>query len=224
MPKPTFFNLPPEKQDTILEIAIEEFARHDYGVASISRLVKQAHISKGSFYQYFEDKQDLYLYLVDLAIEKEVEFLLAVEPPESQKGFFPYLRWLFERSSDFVTNDPRWCQLLYRASYGDFPFRDEVLHRTQLTSRSYLQDLVKAGIERGEITEDIDTDLAIFAIDALWEGSRYWIPRKLAIDFKNIDREDITEDKIKFVRQWFDGLTYILENGISTKKHQNTPH
>ena len=59
MPKITFFNLPDEKRQLILDIAIDEFAENDFANVSISRIVARAGIAKGSFYQYFEDKDDL---------------------------------------------------------------------------------------------------------------------------------------------------------------------
>ena len=67
MPKQTFLNLPEEKRKAFLEIALEEFANHDYNTASVSKIVERAGIAKGSVYQYFEDKQDLFLYLLDYA-------------------------------------------------------------------------------------------------------------------------------------------------------------
>ena len=67
MPKQTFFNLAESKRDAFLELAIDEFAKNDYKNASISRIVEKAGIAKGSFYQYFENKADLYLYLIQLS-------------------------------------------------------------------------------------------------------------------------------------------------------------
>lgn len=69
MPKETFFNLSQEKRNKITELALEEFALHDYRTASLSRIVEKAGISKGSMYQYFDDKKELYLYLVKLAAD-----------------------------------------------------------------------------------------------------------------------------------------------------------
>jgi AcrR family transcriptional regulator len=64
MPKDTFFNLPADKRALIRDVAISEFARYSYDAASINRMVAEAGIAKGSFYQYFEDKRDLFLYLM----------------------------------------------------------------------------------------------------------------------------------------------------------------
>ena len=67
MPTPTFTNLPAEKRDRLLALALAEFAANDYPSASISRIVSQAGIATGSLYQYFAGKRALYLHLVDLA-------------------------------------------------------------------------------------------------------------------------------------------------------------
>ena len=53
MPKQTFLNLPEEKRNTIINIAIEEFAEYGLENASTNRIVAKSGISKGSFYQYF---------------------------------------------------------------------------------------------------------------------------------------------------------------------------
>ena len=63
MPKQTFFNLPKEKRDRIIAAAKEVFSKNSYEEASINQIVKLARIPRGSFYQYFEDKDDLYGYL-----------------------------------------------------------------------------------------------------------------------------------------------------------------
>ncbi len=56
----TFSNLPEEKRQRILRIAIDEFADNDYDSASGSRIVAWAGIATGSFYQSFADKDDLW--------------------------------------------------------------------------------------------------------------------------------------------------------------------
>jgi AcrR family transcriptional regulator len=62
MPTQTFFHLPDEKQRRLLEAARTEFSRVPLKEASIANIVKLADIPRGSFYQYFEDKEDLYFY------------------------------------------------------------------------------------------------------------------------------------------------------------------
>ena len=73
MPKKTFFNLPEEKKNFIIEKAREEFMQLPYQKLSINRLIKAMQIPTGSFYQYFEDKEDLYLYIVSLYMDAQME-------------------------------------------------------------------------------------------------------------------------------------------------------
>lgn len=65
MPSQTFRNLPNEKQETIIKSAIQEFTRVPFAEASINKIIKSANISRGSFYNYFEDKYDLLFYLLE---------------------------------------------------------------------------------------------------------------------------------------------------------------
>ena len=71
MPKPTFFNLPSEKKEKITLAAYEIFTKEDYDKVSIRSITSKAEISIGSFYKYFDDKDDLYLYLMS-NIEKKI--------------------------------------------------------------------------------------------------------------------------------------------------------
>ena len=64
MPTHTFFNLPESKRQRLIDGAMKEFMAKSLNEASISNIVKNAGISRGSFYQYFEDKKDLYYFLI----------------------------------------------------------------------------------------------------------------------------------------------------------------
>lgn len=64
MPKQTFFNLPVDKKQTLIRAVKEEFSKSPLAEASITNIVTNAKIPRGSFYQYFEDKEDAYFYVL----------------------------------------------------------------------------------------------------------------------------------------------------------------
>ena len=64
MPTTTFFNLPPPKRERLLGAAVEEFEKKPFNEVSINRIIQAAEIPRGSFYQYFEDKMDLFRYIL----------------------------------------------------------------------------------------------------------------------------------------------------------------
>lgn len=57
---PTFHRLPDEKKERILRAARTEFVQYPYEKTSINRILAEAGVPKGSFYQYFDDKSDLF--------------------------------------------------------------------------------------------------------------------------------------------------------------------
>lgn len=62
----TFLRLPEEKRTRFLDAAWEEFTHVSFADASINKIILRARIPRGSFYQYFADKEDLFAYLMDI--------------------------------------------------------------------------------------------------------------------------------------------------------------
>ena len=65
MPTSTFFRLPEEKRARLIEACWAEVSQVRFSEVSINRIIAAAHIPRGSFYQYFEDKEDLIHYLLE---------------------------------------------------------------------------------------------------------------------------------------------------------------
>lgn len=71
MPKSTFYNLNKDKKEKIKKAIRNEFSRNPFSKASISNIIEEAQIPRGSFYQYFEDKEDALKYILDEVAQKE---------------------------------------------------------------------------------------------------------------------------------------------------------
>lgn len=78
MPTNTFFRLPEEKQARLLEASWAEVTQFRFSEISINRIISAARIPRGSFYQYFVDKEDLILYLLQDMREYFIEALRQV--------------------------------------------------------------------------------------------------------------------------------------------------
>uniref|UniRef100_UPI00366B4B3A TetR/AcrR family transcriptional regulator n=1 Tax=Phytohabitans flavus TaxID=1076124 RepID=UPI00366B4B3A len=61
-----------------MDAANKEFARAPFNDASISHIIKDAGIPRGSYYQYFDDKADLYFYLLEQVRHRAVAALQQV--------------------------------------------------------------------------------------------------------------------------------------------------
>lgn len=64
MPKQTFLKLNTEKKKRIENALLNEFAHHPLNKAQVARIIKDASISRGAFYKYFDDLTDAYQYLL----------------------------------------------------------------------------------------------------------------------------------------------------------------
>ncbi|MFE6138190.1 TetR/AcrR family transcriptional regulator [Bacillus sp. NPDC057893] len=78
MPKQTFFNLEREKKEVLIQAAMKEFSRVPLFEASISNIIKDARIPRGSFYQYFEDKEDVFFFLLNDHSKKDNEKFISI--------------------------------------------------------------------------------------------------------------------------------------------------
>ena len=75
MPSATFYHLPQAKRDTLLQAARDEFSAVPYDEASINRMIRVAGIPRGSFYMYFDGKEDLFRYLMEEGLRAFVQGL-----------------------------------------------------------------------------------------------------------------------------------------------------
>ena len=74
--------MPKERQEEIIKISIEEFANHDFDSASLNRIITNLKIAKGSFYRYFNNKTDLYIFLIEHTLNKQLTYITNFNPAE----------------------------------------------------------------------------------------------------------------------------------------------
>lgn len=86
-----FFDLKQEKQDRIINAALKVFARSSYKHASTDDIVKEAGISKGLLFHYFESKIGLYAFLYDYSV-RFMLLELSGEVDRSETDFFALTR------------------------------------------------------------------------------------------------------------------------------------
>lgn len=109
----TFLRLPEEKRNRVLDAAWEEFTRVRYADVSINKIIIKARIPRGSFYQYFRDKEDLFAYLMR-DIRDQVAGIFGALLQEAKGDIFAihlmaYDRFLVQERSPLVD---RWIRLL----------------------------------------------------------------------------------------------------------------
>ncbi len=105
MPKETFFNLDEEKRKKIIKAAKKEFMHNPLRKSRVSNIIKEASIPRGSFYQYFEDLDDLYYYVIDEMFESV--YKAGAQFCDVTNDIFEFAQITFEYDYNGFINDKR---------------------------------------------------------------------------------------------------------------------
>lgn len=213
MPTETFFNLPEEKRSRLIDVLLDEFAQHDYDSVSINRITERAGVAKGSFYQYFADKKDCYLYLIQLGIEQKTAFLRQT-PPTSATDMFAYLRWLLDVGIQFQFHNPRLAQIAYKALYDDVPLPAETMQVIRHGSFAYFKQLVEQGIADGSLDPDLAAETAAFVLNVVFTELGNHLIERFAVNPAELLREGGSVLLQPAMRRVIEQVIDILERGM----------
>lgn len=113
-----FYTLPDEKQQNIVNAAMEVFAKNEYKRASTDLIAAKAGISKGLLFYYFHNKKELYLFLYDYLIEVMKEQADASRFSEIT-DFFELLRYGVSMKVGILQKNPYIMDFAMRAFYSE---------------------------------------------------------------------------------------------------------
>lgn len=207
MPKETFFNLAPEKRTKIEEAAVREFADYSFDKSSVNRIVQKSGIPKGSFYQYFEDKKDLYKHVMSLIIAAKMVYLTPVLKNPFDHDFFVIIREMYETGLGFARDHPDFVTIgnRLRSDPSHALFKEIVAENIE-TSNQVFEQLLRMGIQRGEVRPDLDLKLTAHLISALNVEISEYYQRHIAKQ-----EEDLLDGRIlETIGQFLD----LLKRGI----------
>lgn len=156
MPKDTFNKLPIEKRNSILNAAVKEFELRRVEDAVIANIIKTAKIPRGSFYQYFEDKYDLYEYIIG--------YINNIKNDYFQEVFFsdhlPFLervRALYNKAIDFSSQNKAFVLISKRHTESIYVKYSEQFQRNLNELKVTFDTWIEKDKEKGLIRKDIDT-------------------------------------------------------------------
>lgn len=167
MPKQTYFNLPPKKREAIIDGAKQAFARQHYDRVTIDSIVARAGIPKGSFYQYFSGKDDLYSHMfANIGTEKYQ--LLVQELESSPHGTFTEaILVLMHRASEFDGQDADMVMLKQRFLQ-ECPqqVKQQIMQRMVPESMELFAHVIRRFVGNGEFRQDIPIGQAAYMLTA----------------------------------------------------------
>ena len=207
MPQDTFFNLPEDKRNLIISSAVDEFSKAGYNTASINQICKKSNIAKGSFYQYFKDKLDLYVYIMTLAIKEKVNFFYTAIEESHNLTFIEQFRLLFLKGIEFAKKHPQYAALGEQFSKeNDESAKSAVIKEGDKQSEVLFIQMIENAKTKGEIDSSVDS----LALSMLLQSLTGAVNKYMLNKFGNIGYEYNEDDVNNFV----DFFLHILFNGI----------
>ncbi|MEO6886653.1 MAG: TetR/AcrR family transcriptional regulator [Jatrophihabitantaceae bacterium] len=107
MPRQTWHNLDPERRDRVLRAAMAEFGSQGYSGGSLNVIARAAGVAKGSLFQYFDDKFDLFAYVAEqTSLSIYAALLPHLDGPGAGQPFADYFDELVDAWIAFMAAHP----------------------------------------------------------------------------------------------------------------------
>ena len=207
MPNTAFFNLSEDKRDLIISVTMSEFSSANYDSASINQICKKANIAKGSFYQYFTDKLDLYIYIMTLAIENKVSFFSTVLDDFRTLTLMEQIRLLFIKGIEFAKSNPQYAALGEQFSKESNELaKQAVIKEGEKRSDTIFTQMIDYAKLKGEISDKVDT----LALSMMLQTLNRTVDEYILDKYGGVSHINFSEDTNKLV----DSLLAIIFNGI----------
>lgn len=197
MPKETFHNLPDEKKEKIKNAFLREFAVHPYDKASLSSVVKSLGIAKGSVYQYFDDKLDLFIYLIEECSAVKMKYIGHLKRKDFP-DFWTYFRALYKEGVNFDLENPLESHFLHSLNDNlNSPSVKEIYDEMLTNIIAGFEKMAKHEVESGHFRDDIPIQTMGFF---LYKSGRA-INEQLEVTGVINPKESITKEKPVYERK-----------------------
>ncbi len=162
--KPTFNNIPQEKRQKILDVAVNEFANHGFENANINTIAKKAGVSVGSLYKYFDTKTDLFLTCIGYGIGHIESILKSVT--SLNEDVMIKLERLIRITIEYSGKYSDLVKLYNQFTSESNPeLAKKIAGSMESVTASCYKKVIEDGQKAGEIRKDVDSGMAAYLVD-----------------------------------------------------------
>ena len=167
MPKSTFFRLDEARREEISNSAMQLFVDHLYEDITMKMVLDCLSMHPGTFYRYFEDKDDLYCLLISNVTQKRAAYFNNSNE-DSLLRFF--LTGLFDNVDGIVTEPLNELEIKLTKTFLYIP--ENILLKVYLNvlkgeSFPLIKDILRRMRVDGYLRPDIDDDLISFMFESM---------------------------------------------------------
>ncbi|MGN8025769.1 TetR/AcrR family transcriptional regulator [Microbacterium sp. 22242] len=178
MPRPRFHALTRERQEAIVDAALDEFATRGFAAASLNQIIIRAGTSKGSMYYYFEGKEDLYAYVLRRQVEKLIAHAGPFPVPAATEpdAFWSTVEDIFQRLVAAFDASPVLASVLRDWLTGTgSPTMQNAQRDAEQAALPWMNQTLAAGQSIGAIRTDLPDALLLAVGTALGRVIDSWV-------------------------------------------------
>jgi AcrR family transcriptional regulator len=160
-----FKKLAPKRQEEILDAVAGVFAEKGYHQASIPAICEAAGVSNGALYKYFRNKEEIYLSVLHHGIDLMINDLFRKYTADSE-SIFQALEALFKGLTKFTQRYRPYVEMWVGLSSCSMNrFSADVATKIEQEGHKLFHRLIEEAKRRGEIDENLSTDLTTYSLD-----------------------------------------------------------
>ncbi len=161
-----------ERRDELLEAALNEFTIKTYEEASLNTIIKNAGISKGTFYYHFTDKQALYLFLLEQSVAKKWDYIneqYKTKEQIPQGSIFDKFKDQARIAMEFAMQYPKYHELgqMFSKEKGN-PIYEVALAKMGGDTEKLLGSMIEKEYEAGSFQEGYSKDFLVRTLGYLF--------------------------------------------------------
>ncbi len=193
-----------EHADALLDAALAEFTEKGYEQASINTILQTAGMSKGQFYYHFRNKEDLYLSLIGVLIERKTTFLATVmQPVDFQQDIFAIFETQIRYGLAFAREHPA----INRFAESFLKEKGNAIYKKALAAYDFednnaIEQLIELSYRKGDLRDDLPLPFMKKLIGYLFTH---------AADVTQLDRAEAFEDEMYY-------LIEFMKSGLARRK------
>ena len=194
-----------------MRVAISKFSSLGYEKSNMGDIAKTAGVAKGSMYQYFENKKELFLYsiqwCIDLLMKKYNKYITV---SDENINIFDYL---YESSREIIVQmrEEReaviFIQEVFLGRYKNV--LDESMDYILKASDQYVLNFIRQGKKNGYIREDLDDKLLCLYVTGVSFKFKEYIMNRA----KNMGQEIIDEPFDEYEKE-IKSIIELIKNGM----------
>lgn len=167
----TFRRLDPQRKEAVIGAILEEAAEKGPAAINIKKVAERAGVSVGSLYAYFDNRDGLLAFAVELCGRYLNDELNSFGPYLVNLPLREGLTWYMKGGLEWGRSQEGLVQFFARAAYqGDPELGEMVVRPIATTLREIVHEMLVRAAERGEIRQDVDLKAATRVIHALSIG------------------------------------------------------